>query len=69
MSAQTPTIHSVGTLALLYGVSVHRIAYVIRTRGIEAAGMAGNVRLFDDAAARWIGSELQRIAEDKEGTR
>jgi hypothetical protein len=67
MSAQTPSIHSVGTLALLYGVPVHRIAYIIRTRGIEPAGIAGNVRLFDEAAAQRIGSELQRIADDRRG--
>ncbi len=69
MSAPSPTIHSVGTLAQLFRVPVHRIQYVIRSRGIAHVGLAGNVRLFDDAAARWIGSELQRIAQDREATR
>jgi DNA-binding transcriptional MerR regulator len=66
MSVQTPTIHSVGTMARLYRVPVHRIAYIIRSRGIEPAGKAGNVRLFDEAAAKWIGSELQRIADSRQ---
>lgn len=59
----SPTIHSVGTLARLFRVPVHRIQYVIRSRGIAHVGIAGNVRLFDDAAARWIASELRRIGE------
>ena len=45
------------------------VEYVIRSRGIAHVGMAGNVRLFDAAAAQWIGSELQRIAAEKEATR
>ena len=65
----SPTIHSVGTLARLFRVPVHRIQYVIRSRGIAPAGIAGNVRLFDEAAAQWVGSELRRIAEEKEATR
>ena len=65
----SPAIHSVGTLAKLFDVPVHRIAYVIRSRGIEPAGIAGNVRLFDEAAAQWIGSELQRIEDARGGIR
>ena len=67
--SESPTIHSVGTLARLFRVPVHRIQYVIRSRGIAPAGIAGNVRLFDEAAAQWVGSELRRIAEEKEATR
>lgn len=67
--SDSPTIHSVGTLARLFRVPVHRIQYVIRSRGIAHVGMAGNVRLYDAAAAQWIGSELRRIAAEKEGTR
>jgi DNA-binding transcriptional MerR regulator len=63
--SDSPTIHSVGTLARLFRVPVHRIQYVIRSRGIPHAGIAGNVRLYDEAAAQWIGSELQRIADDR----
>jgi len=69
MSAQAPVIHSVGTLARLFRVSVYRIQYVIRSRGIAPTGVAGNVRLFDEAAAQRIGSELRRIAAEREGIR
>lgn len=69
MAMQTPTIHSVGTLARLFDVPVSRIQYIVRSRDIQPAGIAGNVRLFDEAAAQWIGSELERIAADKGGIR
>ncbi len=69
MSAQSPIIHSIGTLAKLFGVPTHRITYIVRSRGIEPVGIAGNVRLFDEAAARWIAGELQRIEDDKGGIR
>jgi len=65
--SESPAIHSVGTLARLFRVPVHRIQYVIRSRGIAHVGMAGNVRLYDEAAAQWIGSELRRIADDRNG--
>lgn len=65
--SKSPTIHSVGTLARLFGVPIHRIQYVIRSRGIAHVGVAGNVRLYGKAAAQWIGSELQRIAGDRNG--
>jgi DNA-binding transcriptional MerR regulator len=61
------TIHTVGTLARLCGVPVHAVEYVIRTRGIAPVGRAGNARLYDEAAARWVASELQRIADDRRG--
>ena len=67
--SDSPIIHSVGTLAQLFRVPIHRIQYVIRSRGIEPAGIAGNVRLFDEAAAKRIASELQRIEDDKGGIR
>jgi len=64
-----PTIHCVGSLSKVYRVPVHRIEYIIRTRGIQPAGMAGNVRLFDEPAARRVGSELERIEQEKRGLR
>ncbi len=67
--SDSPTIHSVGTLARLFRVPVHRIQYVIRSRGIAHVGIAGNVRLYDEATAQWIGSELRRIAAEKEAAR
>jgi hypothetical protein len=67
--AETLPILSVGDIARQHGVSLHRVLYVIRSRDIRPAGMAGNARLFTPADAERIGSELRRIAEDKEDRR
>ena len=62
------TIHSVGTLApIVRGAHVSR-QYVIVAVALPTLAW-GNVRLFDAAAAQWIGSELQRIASGEGGTR
>jgi DNA-binding transcriptional MerR regulator len=60
-------IYAVGDLARQCGAPVHRILYIIRTRGIAPVGRAGNARLYDEAAARWVAGELQRIADDRQG--
>lgn len=65
--SESPVIHSVGTLAKLFNVPVHQVVYVIRSRRIPHIGVAGNVRLYGEAAAQWIGSELRRIADDRTG--
>lgn len=63
--SESPVIHTVGTLAKLFNVPVHRILYVINTRGVQSLGVAGNARLYGEAAAQRIGSELRRIADDR----
>lgn len=57
---------TVGEIAKKYSQPVHRIEYVIRSRGIEPAYRAGNSRVFSDESVARIGSELKRIAEDRE---
>jgi hypothetical protein len=54
-------------LCKLYRLPPHKIQYIIRARQIQAIGKAGNVWLYDEAAARRIGSELERIAAQKRG--
>jgi hypothetical protein len=64
MAGMLPVL-SVGDIARQHGVSLHRVLYVIRSRDIRPAGMAGNTRVFTPADAEWVGSELRRIAENK----
>jgi len=40
---------TVGDLARLLGQPVHRIQYLLKSRGIQAAARAGNLRVFDDS--------------------
>lgn len=58
---------TVGVIARGERVPLHRVEYVISSRGIQPEGMAGNARVFSDAAVARIKSELQRIDDDREG--
>lgn len=57
---------TVGEIARRYGVPIHRVEYVIRTRCIEPAGIAGNARIYSDSDVERIASELKRIERDRE---
>lgn len=58
---------TVGVIASRYSVPVHRVEYVIRTRSIAPAAMAGNARVFSEADETYIASELQRIDAERTG--
>ena len=52
---------TVGELARRAGVPVHRVTYVIETRGIEPIGRAVQARVFSQEAAEQVLRELQQI--------
>ena len=64
--ADALSVLSVGEIARRHHVPLHRVLYVIRSRDIQPAGKAGNARVFTVADSDRIGSELRRIADDKE---
>lgn len=68
MSAPTNArmLPTVGVIAAEEGVPVHAVEYVIRTRGIQPSGWAGNARVYGEAEVARIKSELRRIQRDKE---
>ena len=69
MSAQAiPTLLTVGVIAERFGVPVHRIAYIVDSRGISPVGRAGSAYIYTEASVQRIESELRRISEDREGT-
>lgn len=53
---------TVGEIASRAGVPVHRVTYVIDSRGIEPLGRAGQARVFSEEAAGAIAAELRQIA-------
>lgn len=53
---------TVGELARRARVPVHRVTYVIETRGIEPIGRAGRARVFSQEAAEQVLQELRQIA-------
>lgn len=55
-------LKTIGDIARDRGVSIHRVEYVVRARGIQPVGRAGIIRLFDHAGVARIASELQRSA-------
>jgi DNA-binding transcriptional MerR regulator len=68
VTARSPTsVPTIGEIARRLGVPLHKVEYVIRARGIAPTGWAGNARVFTDADVARIGSELKRIAAEKEG--
>ncbi|MFL5330871.1 MAG: hypothetical protein ACJ8C4_18395 [Gemmataceae bacterium] len=57
-----PAMPTVGEIAQLHRVPVHRIEYLIRARRIEPCGWAGNARVFDQKTIDYIAEELQRMS-------
>ena len=64
---QAPSLPTIGAIAMRLGVPVHRVGYVIGSRGIRPAGRAGHARVFTEADVAHIASELRRIDRDREG--
>jgi hypothetical protein len=68
MPVQKPKpMPTVGAIARRWGVELHLVEYVIRTRHIQPLGWAGNARVFTEPDVERIGSELRRIATEREG--
>ncbi len=56
-------LKTVGRMATILGVSVHQVAYVLRTRPhIQHSAVAGKLRLFDARAVAQVRHELNAIA-------
>ncbi len=61
MLASHTRLITVGEIARRTNSSIHRVEYVIRSRGIEPQGRAGNARIFSESDVELIASELHRI--------
>ena len=64
---QRQLLPTIGTIAERCNESVHRVRYVLETRGIEPSGRAGNARVFTDADVDRVRAELARIDRGKNG--
>jgi hypothetical protein len=63
-SQQMPTV---GEIARRLSEPIHRVEYVLRTRGISPHGIAGNCRVYSEEDVERIAIELQRIDARKDG--
>lgn len=66
MPTYAPSMPTIGEIARRLAVPVHRVAYVIRARGLRPCGWAGNARVFDESALEVIAAEVERIDLTKE---
>ena len=66
MSTVTP-MPTIGEIARRLAEPVHRVEYIIKSRDIQPVGRAGNARVFAETDVTYIGSELRRIDEEREG--
>ena len=56
---------TVGEIARLEGVPVHRVVYAIEARGIKPTQRLGILRAYDEPQVETIQSALRRIAANR----
>jgi len=57
---------TVGEIAARLGQPVHRIEYVIDSRGLRPTAWAGHARIFSESDLHYIASVLRRIDAERE---
>lgn len=60
------SLNTTGVIAARLGFPIHRVDYVIKTRGIKHVTKAGTARVYSDEQVAQIANELQRIEKRKE---
>ncbi len=65
MRSSVPAAPTVGEIARRLGEPVHRIEYVIRTRGLKPVSRAGHAGIYSEDNVQYIASELRHIDEEK----
>jgi hypothetical protein len=63
------TIESVGQIAARLRIPIHRVLYVVRSRGIRPAVRVGSADGYDAEAVTRIEHEIARIAEARDTER
>jgi len=56
-----PSLDTTGRIAGKLGVPLHRVSYIIRSRRLKPAALAGRLRLYDREAVAMIRHELNAI--------
>jgi DNA-binding transcriptional MerR regulator len=65
MVTPLPSALTIGEIAKRTGCPIHRVRYVVDTRGISPVSRAGSANIYSEADVAHIAGELRRIAEDK----
>lgn len=61
-SAKGKQLLTVGVIASRIGVPIHRIEYLIVSRGIEPVARAGKLRVFNPGVVELLRSELRTMS-------
>jgi hypothetical protein len=61
MSSESSRLLTVGEIARRTGSSIHKVAYVLRSRKIKPVGRAGIARVYSEGDVERIASELEQI--------
>ncbi len=64
---QPPRLLTPGVIAARLGVALHRVHYILESRGIRPVARAGRLRLFDAAAVERVRSALAAIDARRAG--
>ena len=59
---------TVGEIARRLKCPIHRIEYVIDSRGLKPTAWAGHARIFSESDLQFIESVLHRMDADREGS-
>ena len=60
-SNEPTPLRTLGRMAEEIGQPIHRVDYVVRTRGIPATAKAGRLRLYGRAAVAAVREEIHRM--------
>lgn len=58
---------TIGEIARRLSAPIHRIEYVVSSRGLQPTMRAGNARVFSESDLQFIGSVLRRIDAERRG--
>ena len=68
MAAEPDKALTIGEIARRLGAPIHRVEYIISSRGLKAALRAGHIRVFSESDLQFIESVLHRMDADREGS-
>ena len=58
-------LNTPASIAKQLGVELHRVEYIIASRGVEPAGWAGHCRIFSEQSVEFIAAELRKIDAER----
>ena len=59
---------TIGEIARRLGAPIHRIEYIISSRGLKATLRAGHARIFSESDLQFIEGVLRKMDADREGS-